>query len=98
MPEHADQLRALSGLKNTNAKRRVFFMNGRPTQKTTPQITKKQFAQTVCPNNFGTVCTNCPPFPFKKCRKQTKEFAQTVVQTAFIWVGGFWGGLPSLDF
>ena len=52
---------------------------------------QKEFAQTVCANNFGTVCTHCPPFPFKISRKQTKEFAQTVCTNCFYLGGWFFG-------
>ena len=51
----------------------------------------KQFTQTVCANNFGTICTNCPPFPFKISGKQTKEFAQTVCASSFYLGGWFFG-------
>ena len=47
--------------------------------------------KTVCANNL---CKLSPLFPFKTSRKQRKEFVQTV----FIWVGGFLGGSPSLQF
>ena len=37
-------------------------------------------------------------FPtFFLSRKQAEEFAQIVCATVFIWVGVFWGGLPSLE-
>ena len=37
---------------------------------------------TICANNFGTICTNCPPFFLSNKQKQ-KEFAQTVCTKCF---------------
>ena len=52
---------------------------------------------TVCANNFGTVCTNCPPFSLENKQKRGRRVcAKLFVQTVFIWVGGFLGGSPSL--
>ena len=53
----------------------------------------------VCANNFGTVDTNCPPF-FSLQNKQKggrRVCANCLCKIAFIWVGVFWGGLPSCE-
>ena len=53
---------------------------------------QKEFAQTVYANNFGTVCANRPPLPFKISRKQRKkEFAQTVCANSFYFGGRSFG-------
>ena len=64
------------------------FMKGGPTPKNTHQI-RAQFAQTNSEQFVQTV----PPFPCKTSRKEAEE----LVQTAFIWVGGLLGELPSLE-
>ena len=72
-------------------------MKGRPTQKT-----NHPNKSTVCTNNFGTICTNCPPFPFKISRTQAKIICANCLCKLFLfgrvlfWVGRlrfiFWGG------
>ena len=52
---------------------------------------------TVCANNFGTVCTNCPPISQNKQKRGRKSLRKLFAQTVFIWVGGFLDGLPSLE-
>ena len=72
----------------------MFFMKRRPTQKT-----NHPNKSTVSANNFGTGCTNCPPFSlFKKQKTSKKSLRKLFVQTVFIWVGDFLGGSPSLEF
>ena len=67
-------------------------MKGRPQKNTHPN------KSTVCANNFGTVCTNCPPSSLlNKQKTSRKSLHKLFVQTVFIWVGGFLGGSPSLE-
>ena len=75
---------------------RVLSRREDPPKKPPTQI--KQFAQTVCANNFGTFCAKCPPFSFKKSRNRQKSLCKPFVQTVFIWLRGFWGGSPSVHF
>ena len=71
-----------------------FFMNGRPTPKKPPTQIKTQFAQTTSEQFVQAV----PPFPCKTSRKRQKSLCKLFAKTVFIWVGGFSGGLPSLEF
>ena len=83
-------------VRNEDPERLAFLrlMKGRPTRKKTTHPNKN----TVCANNFGTVCTNCPPFvPLKQAEKRQKSLRKLFVQTVLIWVGGFLGGSPSLE-
>ena len=56
---------------------------------THPPKTTHPNKNTVCANNFGKVCTNCPPFPFKISRKQAKRVCANCFYLGgwFFWVG-----------
>ena len=76
-------------------------MHAQFTSRGCTQITKKNThpnnKNTVCANNFGTVCTTVAPFPFKVSRKHTERVVQTVCANGFCLGGWFWGGLPSSE-
>ena len=62
------------------------IMKGKPTQKNTHPN-----KSTICANNFGTICTNCPPFPCKTSRQQPKRACTNCLcilffNQFFIWV------------
>ena len=66
---------------------RLFIARGRPTQNKTPKrehSLRKQVRDSLYEPSPSSLSS----------RNRQKEFAQTV----FIWVGGFWGGSPALDF
>ena len=64
---------------------------------THPKKTTHPNKNTVCAKNFGTVCTNCPPFPLEQAENKQKEFAQTVCANCFYSGGCFLGGLPPFE-
>ena len=68
-------------------------MKGRPT----PNNTHPN-KNTVCANNFGTICAKSPPFfPSKQAENGRKSFAQTVCANCFYLGGCFvgWVAFPS---
>ena len=81
-------------LASNKHKKKARLMKGRPTPKNTHPN-----KNTVCANNFGTVCANCTPFPLKISRSAQKEFAQTVCANCFSlggWVFFGWAASPCL--
>ena len=72
------------------------LMKGRPTQKNAhpnKNSLHKQFAQTISGQFVQTVHL----FPLEQAENRQKSLRKLFVQTVFIWVGGFWGGSPSLE-
>ena len=58
------------------------MLNSNHEGETHPKKATHPNNSTVCANNFGTVCTNCPP-------NRRKEFAQTVCANCFLGCGFF---------
>ena len=66
---------------------------GETHPKKPPTQIKTQFAQTIRDSLYKL----SPLYPLKQAEKSQKSLRKLFVQTAFIWVGGFLGGSPSLD-
>ena len=95
--DHADPVAKppLSSSPKKGSSRRVFSSEGETHPKNSPTQIKAQFAQTISGQFVQTV----PPFSlYNKQKTGRKSSRKLFVQTVFIWVGGFLGGSPSLEF